>query len=143
MDGNARSPVRSGSVSGWIGGADPARRLARERDRARAGVAQHLVAYAFQVDPADIAAPTRRSPDAAFARQAAMYLTHVVFEMSLARVADAFGRDRTTAAHACHRIEDGRDDPAFDALMDRLETVLRSLPRQSARPPAPEAGRAA
>jgi len=85
-----------------------------------------------------------------------MYLTHVVFEMSLARVADAFGRDRTTAAHACHLIEDGRDDPAFDALMDRiteatieylsmdrLETVLRSLPRQSARPPAPEAGRAA
>ncbi len=101
---------------------------ARDRDRACAEMTRHVVAYALGVDAEEIAAATRGAPEAAFARQAAMYLSHVVFELSLARVAAAFGRDRTTAAHACRRIEDDRDDPGFDELMDALEAVLRALP---------------
>jgi len=143
MDWNAGSTDRPAPVGDWPPPGDAAQRLRRDRDRARAAVAQHAVAYAFHVDAEDIAAPTRRSPEAAFARQAAMYLTHVVFEMSLARVADAFGRDRTTAAHACHRIEDERDDPAFDELMERLEAVLRALPLSAEPRRASVTGRAA
>lgn len=101
-------------------------------DRARARLAQSAVAYAFDVPPEEIAAATRKSQRAAFARQAAMYLAHVAFELSLSRVAAAFGRDRTTASHACHRIEDERDDHVFDACMEQLEDCLRAAP-----PPAP------
>ncbi|SDM06074.1 helix-turn-helix domain-containing protein [Maricaulis salignorans] len=97
-------------------------------DAARARLAQSAVAYAFGVTQDDLEAPTRRSREAAFARQAAMYLAHVAFELSLTRVAQAFGRDRSTAAHACHRIEDQRDDRGFDQYMDALEACLRAAP---------------
>ena len=98
-------------------------------DVARARLAQSAVAYAFSVPLDDMAAPTRRSREAAFARQVAMYLAHVAFELSLTRVAQAFGRDRSTAAHACHRIEDQRDDLRFDQHLDALEACLRAAPR--------------
>lgn len=97
-------------------------------DRARARLAQQAVAYAFDVPVEEIAAPTRRSADVALARQVAMYLAHVAFELSLARVGLAFGRDRTTAAYACHRIEDRRDDVRFDTQLDALEACLRAAP---------------
>lgn len=100
----------------------------RLEDQARARLAQSAVAFAFGVEPEELQAPTRRSRKTAFARQAAMYLAHIAFELSLSRVASAFGRDRSTAAHACHRIEDHRDDLEFDAHMDALETCLRSAP---------------
>ncbi|MGK0266269.1 MAG: chromosomal replication initiation ATPase DnaA [Maricaulis sp.] len=104
--------------------------LSRARDDvARARLAQSAVAYAFGVSQDELEAPTRRSREAAFARQAAMYLAHIAFELSLTRVAQAFGRDRSTAAHACHRIEDQRDDQGFDAYMDALEACLRAAPQ--------------
>lgn len=105
-------------------------------DRARARLAQQAVAYAFDVPVEEIAAPTRRSAEVALARQVAMYLAHVAFELSLARVGDAFGRDRTTAAYACHRVEDRRDEPSFDDLLDALESCLRSAPDPNGRPAA-------
>lgn len=101
-----------------------------EEDVARARFVQSVVAYAFGVPQQDIEAPTRCSNEAAFARQAAMYLAHVAFELPLSRVALAFGRDRSTAAHACHRIEDFRDDRDFDRYMDALEASLRAAPRR-------------
>ena len=104
-------------------------KISRARlDRARARLAQQAVAYAFDVPVEEIAAPTRRSAKVALARQVAMYLAHVAFELSLARVGDAFGRDRTTAAYACHRIEDRRDEPGFDGFLDALEACLRAAP---------------
>ncbi len=54
-----------------------------------------------------------------------MYLLHAGFGLSLARVANAFRRDRSTVGHACHLIEDRRDDLDFDDWIDRLERVLR------------------
>ena len=101
-------------------------------DRARAQLALQTVAYAFGVPAVEIDTPTRGSSRAALARQVAIYLTHVAFEMSLARTAAAFGRDRSTAAYACHRIEDRRDDAAFDAQLDDLEACLRAAPSPNA-----------
>ncbi|MEJ0023711.1 MAG: helix-turn-helix domain-containing protein [Alphaproteobacteria bacterium] len=72
---------------------------------------------------------------AATARQAAMYLTDVAFEMSLARVAIAFGRDRSTVAHACHVMEERRDDAEMDAWLDAMESALKGAPPPLA-PPA-------
>jgi chromosomal replication initiation ATPase DnaA len=54
----------------------------------------------------------------------AMYLAHIMLGLSLTEVGDRFGRDRTTVAHACARVEDGRDDPVFDAAVTRLEAVI-------------------
>jgi chromosomal replication initiation ATPase DnaA len=98
-------------------------------DIARARLAQSAAAYMFGVPQSEVEAPTRRSRDACLARQVAMYLTHVAFELPLGRVALAFGRDRSTAAHACHLIEDRRDDARFDACLEALEESLRTAPR--------------
>lgn len=97
-------------------------------DEARARLTREAVAFAFGIEPDAIDHPTRGASHIALARQVAMYLTHISFELSLSRVAQAFRRDRTTASHACHVIEDRRDDPEFDAQLDRLEAFLRSAP---------------
>ncbi len=99
---------------------------ARDRaDRKRAGFAMALTAFAVGVPPDDLMHPTRLNATASFARHAAMYLCHVAFSMSLARVAAAFRRDRSTVSHACHRMEDRREDGCFDAWMEALERSAR------------------
>ncbi|MFC4724405.1 helix-turn-helix domain-containing protein [Glycocaulis abyssi] len=97
-------------------------------DRARAQLARQAAAFSLGVPVEAVQASGRGTAAAAQARQVAMYLAHIAFEMSLARVALAFGRDRSTVAYACHKVEDMRDDPAFDARMDDLETSLRAMP---------------
>ena len=107
----------------------PRKNRTRLQDLACAQLAGSAVAYTFGIAPQDVVAPTRRSREAAFARQIAMYLMHVSFGLPLARVASAFDRDRSTAAHACHRIEDERDDQDFDDCLEQLEACLRTAPR--------------
>ncbi|HEX5509081.1 MAG TPA: helix-turn-helix domain-containing protein, partial [Pseudolabrys sp.] len=63
----------------------------------------------------------------AFARQIAMYLTHIVLGQNYSDVGRLFGRDRTTAKHACYLIEERRDDPATDALLQSLEDACAEL----------------
>lgn len=86
--------------------------------------ALQLSSSACDVDYAEVAA-LKRHAAIAFARQLAMYLCHVVGDMSLRDVAAEFGRDRTTVSHACHAIEDRRDCPIFDRQIDHLEKELR------------------
>lgn len=100
----------------------------RAQDEAKARLARTLVAYAFGLSEREMDAMTRRSAPAAFGRQVAMYLAHISFELSLSRVAIAFGRDRTTVSHACHLVEDRRDDPQFDSKLDGLDNLLRAAP---------------
>ena len=100
-------------------GGEPAR-------RAQVALMQEVIARAWNVPVAELRAPTRRHAPVAQARQVAMYLTHVAFGFSLSAVGRYFGRDRTTAAHACRLIEDRRDDAAFDLLLDRLEQSVRA-----------------
>ena len=65
-----------------------------------------------------------RGARAAFARQVAMYLMHVVYRLTLAEAAGHFNRDRSTASHACHHVEDLRDDDRFDRQLVDLENIL-------------------
>lgn len=67
---------------------------------------------------------TRR---ASRARQIGMYLAHTAAGLPLTKVAEYFGRDRTTAAHACRLVEDRRDDRRFDAELAELETLLQAI----------------
>ena len=96
----------------------------------RAAVRQAIdpaVAAVFDVEIADLRAATRASPQAAFARQVAMYLAHVVCGLSLTAIGALFQRDRTTVAHACGVVEDARDDPDLDARIEHLEQAVASL----------------
>lgn len=60
------------------------------------------------------------------ARQIAMYLAHTAAGLPLSIVAAYFGRDRTTAAHACRLVEDRRDNKKFDAELSEIEDLLRA-----------------
>ena len=88
----------------------------------RAG--ERIVAAAFDVDVANLRAPGRGARRTAFARQVAMYLAHVTLGMPLTDVGRHFGRDRTTAGHACARIEDCRDDDRTDRVLCYLEAAI-------------------
>jgi chromosomal replication initiation ATPase DnaA len=99
-----------------------------DADRARARLAASVVAHALGVPAKDILAPERGASMVAFARHVAMYVCHVGFRLSLSRTAVAFRRDRSTVAHACHAIEDRREDPVFDGWVGALESAVRETP---------------
>ena len=88
------------------------------------GRALKIAAEAYGVPLEEVTAATRRGPRAALARQVAMYLAHVVLGMTMSEIAHAFGRDRTTASHACRRIEDLRENAQFDRSIAWLEAKL-------------------
>jgi chromosomal replication initiation ATPase DnaA len=83
-----------------------------------------LVAGALGIGLAELRGEKRGRASAAYARQTAMYLAHVHFGLSLSQVGRSFGRDRTTVAHACARIEDSRDDPKVERVLACLEVAL-------------------
>jgi hypothetical protein len=83
------------------------------------------VARDFELDMAALFAPTRGAPRAAFARQVAMYLAHTGFALSLETISRVFGRDRSTVSHACHVVEDGRDDIWLDCRLEALDLFCR------------------
>ena len=83
------------------------------------------VSAAFTVPVRELRANTRRRAPIALARQSAMYLAHVTFGLSFTEVGRTFGRDRTTAAHACRWIEDRRADRGLDRTLAELEHALR------------------
>ncbi|ADM08715.1 ATPase [Parvularcula bermudensis HTCC2503] len=91
--------------------------------------ARRLVAGEFGVSEDEMMGASRAKAPIAFARQVAMYLAHVVYQLTYNEVAEAFGRERTTVAHACAVVEDRRDDYAFDARITKLEERLDQLNR--------------
>jgi len=97
------------------------------KDRARAVLAMSLAAYALDV-PLALVEDDRRGGPASFARQVAMYIANVVFGMSMSRVAGAFGRDRSTVAHACKSVEERREDERFDKWIGALERSAQEAP---------------
>ena len=85
------------------------------------------VAIEFGVNTNTMLTSFKGSAQTCFARQTAMYLAHVIFQIRITDVARLFERDRTTIRHACHLIEDRRDNPEFD---DRT-IALREFPAGS------------
>ena len=99
--------------------------------------AQEIVAEAHGVAISTMTAPSRGRAHYAFARQVAMYLCHTALGLSLSEVALAFARDRTTVSHACHLIEDLRDEPDLDGMLEGLERQLAQEANPAASPSAP------
>ena len=98
----------------------------RLQDEHSVRLAVGLTGYALQIPVEVILASSSRDQNIVRARQVAMYLSHVGLGMSLARVASALDRDRSTVAHGCHKIEDLRDDPGVDEWLDQLEQTLKT-----------------
>lgn len=96
-------------------------------------VIEETVAQVFGVEGGDLRRATRGRAKVAHARQVAMYLAHVACGMSLTEVGRTFARDRTTVSHACGVIEDGRDDPNFDRVLELLEQVVQTMLRARGR----------
>ena len=93
-------------------------------------VAAALAAWVAVVDRLALFGASRGGAQVAAARQLAIYLAHVALGYDLTRLAAAFGRDRATLRHALRRIEDERDDPAFDRQLTGLEAILMPLRRE-------------
>jgi hypothetical protein len=90
-------------------------------------VIEYVVAQVFGVTTDQIRAGSRGRAHVAKARQVAMYLAHVICQKTLSDVGRLFDRDRTTVAHACSLVEDRRDDPLFDQVMELLEGVVGAM----------------
>ena len=87
---------------------------------------ESLVASVLGVALGDIRSDGRGRAAVVSARHAAMYLAHVGLGICLSRVAEHFGRDRTTVAYACARMEDRRDNPRIDCVLACLEAALHT-----------------
>ena len=82
-----------------------------------------VTAALFNVSSKEIRKPGRSSLGVSRVRQVAMYVAHVVLRLSMNDIGRAFGRDRTTVLHACHLVEDLRDDTDFDRIITMTERV--------------------
>ena len=119
---------RAMGVSG-AGGVGIGRPRGRGLDRI-AGRIMRGAAARHRVEVSALSHPGRGPAAAAEARHLAMYLIHIGLGQTLTDTGRYFGRDRTTVAHACRRIEERRDDPALDHRLDRVEAmILRCLDR--------------
>jgi hypothetical protein len=100
-----------------------------EVDRARARQVVLMLAGALGLSEESVF--HAQSRPATTARRLAFTITRNAFAMSLARVAVAFGRDRSSIAEACKMIEERRDDLAFDRWMTALENSAAVAPAPS------------
>ncbi len=120
--------------------ADPNRPPPASRQRIAptelARLIEALVASVFSVAETDLLAPSRGRAKIALARQVAMYLARVVGRLRFDEVAIVFGRDRSTVRHACHVVEDRRDDPDFNLTLDHLESIIKRVSLMMSRPRA-------
>jgi chromosomal replication initiation ATPase DnaA len=100
------------------------------REGASREAIERAVGQVFGIAGKDLRRSTRGRARVALARQVAMYLAHVGCGLSLTETGRLFERDRTTVAHACGVIEDRRDDPIFDRVLDLLEWAVPVLTRR-------------
>ena len=87
------------------------------------GLAQAVAAHAYGVRLDEL---LRRDGDETVtrARQVAMYLAHIVLKLGQRECGRGFYRNHRAVAHACRRVEESREDPAFDRTVEWLESLL-------------------
>lgn len=91
------------------------------------GALLSLLSVFFQVSLKELRSAERGNNHVARIRQFGMYIAHTMFGLSMSEVANAFGRERTTVKHACHLIEDMRENEKFDRNVSDFEYLVRSL----------------
>lgn len=106
---------------------EPYRVPVAEEDRRRADMVMQVVAVRLNTPVEAQTRGRRLAPAALRARRVSMYLAHVALGWQLERVGHAFGVNRQTASVACRRIEDARDEPNLDGLLEQLEEMIRTV----------------
>lgn len=84
-------------------------------------IARECVAEVFGISSLTLKNPSRGGREAAFARQVAIHLAHIVAGRRHDAVAKEFDRNRSTASHHFEVVENLRDEPTFDAFLTLLE----------------------
>lgn len=85
-----------------------------------------LAAAFFNVSSKELRRQGRTAAGIGRVRQIAMYVAHVSLGLTMNEIGRGFGRDRTTVLHACHLIEDMRDDIDFDVIVQTVERVAQA-----------------
>jgi chromosomal replication initiation ATPase DnaA len=83
-----------------------------------------IVGATFGVTSDSLLSEQRGRARISLARQVAIYLAHTRLSLPYAIAGGVFHRDRTTAAHACWRVENRREDPRLDLIVDCLERAV-------------------
>lgn len=90
-------------------------------------VVRHVVAELVMMTSDRVTVRRDRRRMLCHVRQIAMYVCHVSLSIPLSEIGQAFGRDRTTVSHACHVVEDRRDDSAYDELIATVERIVSAV----------------
>ena len=93
---------------------------------------QDVLAACFCVSGRELRAQGRSRSEICRVRQIGMYVAHVIAGLSMNEVGIGFERDRSTVAHACHLIEDLRDDPDFERVIVMIERIAEAAFSRSA-----------
>lgn len=83
-----------------------------------------LTAIFFNVSSRDLRSSGRTPNPVSRVRQIGMYVGHVTLGLKMTEVGAGFGRDKSTVVHACHTIEDMRDDEDFNVIVSRVESLV-------------------
>ncbi|MCS0501057.1 helix-turn-helix domain-containing protein [Ancylobacter mangrovi] len=103
-------------------------------------MAARLVADETGVPLSEVLHACRLARPVSATRALAMYLAHVGLGLPMSAVGRAFGRHRSTVAHACRTVEERRETARWDRKVSELEArMIRAL----AQVPAGEALHAA
>jgi hypothetical protein len=87
---------------------------------------QDILAACFSVSGRELRAQGRTRAEICRVRQIGMYVAHVIAGLSMFEVGLGFQRDRSTVAHACHLVEDLRDDPDFERAILMIERIAEA-----------------
>ena len=112
----------------------PQPRYCNRRDEKAVEICEAMIdicAALYNVCGKELRQAGRTSNAVARVRQIAMYVAHVGLGISMQDVGCGFFRDRTTVRHACHLVEDLRDDDEFDRTVAMTERVARAAFRYS------------
>lgn len=85
-----------------------------------------ILAACFSIPSLEIRSNGRSNASVARVRQIGMYVCHVVLGLTMLEVASGFVQDRSTVVHACHLVEDMRDDFDFDAIVATIERIAQA-----------------
>lgn len=122
----ARMDFTQANHKGSSAGPEPAALASRRRSEQVMELCEAMIdicAALYHVSSKELRKTGRTASEVARVRQIAMYVTHVSLGVSMQEVGRGFARDRTTVRHACHLIEDLRDDAEFDRTIVMTERV--------------------
>lgn len=85
-----------------------------------------ILSVCFSIPSREIRQIGRNATAISRVRQIGMYVCHVAIGMTMQDVAFGFMRDRSTVVHACHLIEDMRDDSEFDTIVSTIERIAQA-----------------